>query len=594
MKKRRLQRDNDDGTPNLLRWNATLPTGHQRHIERQGIIAESASDDALRISSHFSISENYIFRRSLQFSLALLSGIVWLRYYMFYDHLYPVSISNHAPVKNDPQHSNQSRKKNPNQEHRPTPWDTSAKPPDPIKLFQTTDEVILRRHQCIASIRERQLLLFGPWMHNRGYQHQQTVLLVDPAYHENVGDHMITLGEHEFLRRLGWAVELDAYQQRQKRSMEDETKTLTQEPLSFNNAVYQECHYLQAGDYVPRCDNVLKELQAEKKLALWHGGGNWGDLWPQIQALRIGQSFRAILAHNFSTVVGMPQSLFYRHPESERSDSRLLKRELRVGSTILQQQRSRDSQNDDNTQNFSASVVLSWREHTSFHKAQQLYPYVTNLLVPDIAFQLGPYHIQQKDSDPASKFEQVDFVFLLRRDHESTILPDLFAGPENADDDDNEVENENSSQQKQHQQQHEQQNITKILQDVVLSAMQGVSKNKSFSYQIVDWPDRMRLFSSNTQFFSTDSIKILQMGQVVICDRLHAAILAYLSGIPFVYLDQVTGKITKCLQVAFDTSESCGAAAVEDQSSTIETFRYARAENLTEAIRFGARMLRPL
>lgn len=438
---------------------------------------------------------------------------------------------------------------------------------------------------------------------------KQTVLLVDPAYHENIGDHMITLGEHELLRRLGWTAEVDKYQQRQKGSTDDETTATTQEASSFNNAVYQECHYLQAAEYVPRCDNIFRqgnagqsvvkqELQTEMKLALWHGGGNWGDLWSQIQTLRIGQSFRALLAHNFSIVVGMPQSLFYHHPESERFDSRLLKRELRVGSTILQQQQLGDSHNDDSTQNFSSSVVLSWREYESFHKAQQLYPYVTNLLVPDIAFQLGPYRIPQNDSDSASRHKEVDFLFLLRQDHESTILADLLVAPEN-EDDDNEVDGENDSdKEQQHQQKQnskEQQNATQILLGAVSSAMQGVAKNKSYSYRLVDWPDRLRLFSSeNTQFFSADSIKILQMGQVVICDRLHAAILAYLSGIPFVYLDQVTGKITKSLQVAFDTSESCGAAAANEQNSTIEAFRYASAKNLTEAIRFGARMLRPV
>jgi exopolysaccharide biosynthesis predicted pyruvyltransferase EpsI len=44
---------------------------------------------------------------------------------------------------------------------------------------------------------------------------------------------------------------------------------------------------------------------------------------------------------------------------------------------------------------------------------------------------------------------------------------------------------------------------------------------------------------------------------VVVCDRLHAAILSYLSGIPFVYIDQVSGKITKTLNTAFDTLDGC-------------------------------------
>ena len=227
------------------------------------------------------------------------------------------------------------------------------------------------------------------------------------------------------------------------------------------------------------------------------------------------------------------------------------------------------------TPTIKSTVVLSWRESESFHKAQQLYPYVTNILVPDIAFQLGPYHLEDFRSLPPEK--QVDFLFLLRRDHESTLLPGLLAELEDTNDDD-EADTL------------ERQNVTQILHDAVVAAMQGSATGNPYSYRIVDWPDRLHLFHSDDPYFSKTSIELLSMGHVVICDRLHAAVLAFLSGIPFVYLDQVTGKLSNSLGVAFDTWEGCGTR--EFQNTTIEVLRYSRAANLTEAIEIGAHLRR--
>ena len=40
-------------------------------------------------------------------------------------------------------------------------------------------------------------------------------------------------------------------------------------------------------------------------------------------------------------------------------------------------------------------------------------------------------------------------------------------------------------------------------------------------------------------------------------DRLHASILSYISGLPFVYLDQISQKVTKTLTTAFADSDNC-------------------------------------
>jgi hypothetical protein len=66
-------------------------------------------------------------------------------------------------------------------------------------------------------------------------------------------------------------------------------------------------------------------------------------------------------------------------------------------------------------------------------------------------------------------------------------------------------------------------------------------------------------------FFTKTAIELLSLGKVVVCDRLHAAILSYLVGLPFVYIDQVSGKITKTLSVAFQ-KDSGNATTIVDST----------------------------
>jgi exopolysaccharide biosynthesis predicted pyruvyltransferase EpsI len=106
----------------------------------------------------------------------------------------------------------------------------------------------------------------------------------------------------------------------------------------------------------------------------------------------------------------------------------------------------------------------------------------------------------------------------------------------------------------------------------ILSSVEGGDK---ISFSIVDWEDRLERFQSLDYFFTKTSIQLLSMGRVVICDRLHAAILCYLSGLPFVYINQKTGKISKTLRVAFDSWDGCTDG---------ESAMWARADNLTHAI----------
>ena len=73
-----------------------------------------------------------------------------------------------------------------------------------------------------------------------------SALLVDPAYHGNVGDNLIAYGELVLMERLG-----------------------------FIN--HTECGVVQSGGLNQNCNN-FSHLDTGG-VAWWHGGGNWGDIW---------------------------------------------------------------------------------------------------------------------------------------------------------------------------------------------------------------------------------------------------------------------------------------------------------------------------
>ena len=75
-------------------------------------------------------------------------------------------------------------------------------------------------------------------------------------------------------------------------------------------------------------------------------------------------------------------------------------------------------------------------------------------------------------------------------------------------------------------------------------------------------------------FFDDASLKLVSFGRVVIVDRLHGAILTYLANVPVIYFDQETNKLTKVLDVAFETAEIC-----KDEKNMI-----IRTSSLNEAL----------
>ena len=412
------------------------------------------------------------------------------------------------------------------------PWDST--PPEPMKLFDTKNPAIYQRHQCIQYIRQRhdELLLplfsydpkssssssSGNGGGGNNQEEVEPVLLVDPAYHANVGDHMLTLGEIEFL--------------------EHPLRSYVNNKLNKELPPPVQCHYVQAGGFYPSCTGVISSSDATNpnKFALWHAGGNWGDLWRDAQDVRI-PSFRTLLQFNY-TIIGMPQSLYYSNKELQYEDSLTIKTNIGLGlglvKEVLPNGDDEDSVFDTTSQssrvnttvldqpygrNLSRSkTIFTWREKESSDLAQELYPFVTNLFVPDIAFQLGPFQPIRKNRFPD---QLVDILILLRADHESNV---------------------------------DKQRNDEYIENVLKQLQESKKSDQKITFRVVDWPDRLDIFSSRDYFFTTTSIELLSLGKIVVCDRLHAAILSYLVGLPFVYIDQVSGKITKTFSVAFNNT----------------------------------------
>ena len=78
------------------------------------------------------------------------------------------------------------------------------------------------------------------------------------------------------------------------------------------------------------------------------------------------------------------------------------------------------------------------------------------------------------------------------------------------------------------------------------------------------------------------SIAMFSSSRVVITDRLHASIFAFLLHKPHVYLDQSYGKIRLTREVAFNTSTFC-----QDR----DRLRFDQAEDIRQAVSMAAEMV---
>lgn len=353
---------------------------------------------------------------------------------------------------------------------------------------------------------------------------------------------MLTLGEIELFRGLGWGKE---------------------KPNHF-----KECSVCQGRFFAEDCEFDEKpEKYREVKLAIWHAGGNWGNLWPHVHKSRL-ESYSPILKSG-KTILGMPQSFHYdldtNRPQPEVDTLKM--RQLIAEGLGMKDHTELDT--DAGRELSKSRIILTWREQKSYDAAVSLYPFVTHRLMPDIAFQLGPFLPSMRPDTPLFGNalrgggptiekpvthrilpDKVDLLLFMRTDFESQTATQQ------------EIKSGNGGRRSE-------QFVRNYLDNLPNGRGQGVT------FLIVDWEDRYDLFGDSFTLTSQTSVDLLHLGRVAVVDRLHAAILSFLSDEPFVYIDQRTKKLSSTLGVAMSAWEGC-----QDE----DTLMYHKAEDLEDGI----------
>lgn len=302
------------------------------------------------------------------------------------------------------------------------------------------------------------------------------VALVDFPHHSNVGDNAIWLGERAALRELGVTVAFGCSQG-------------TWDPRALRSAV---------GDGV----------------VLLHGGGNFGDVWPD------HQRFREHVVESLpdKRLILMPQTIHFSSDEARRRTASLLGRH--------------------------PDLLVLARDQPSVEEAERLGLPVA--LCPDAAFALGQL--------PRTR-ARVNQQWLLRTDSETTgrasqvpsgVVPVDWLqpwsgrawrrGPISSG---------------------------RILFSVgqgIDRALKAVPLHRSIAWHAFD-----RIAREHLQ----RGVELLSEGEVVITDRLHGHILCLLLGIPHVVLDNRYGKLTRFIDAWTAQSPLVRVATSVEEASSI-------------------------
>jgi exopolysaccharide biosynthesis predicted pyruvyltransferase EpsI len=277
-------------------------------------------------------------------------------------------------------------------------------------------------------------------------------------YHRNAGDHMIWLGQLRVLKNLGIKVRGAA-------------------PLFGFDA------------------HMVRRLPPDVAIVI-SGGGNFGDLWSDLQIHRE----QVIRSASGRRVVQFPQSLNFRYAENVDA--------------------IRDVLSD------HGDVTLTWRDEPSFAAACELFPDVKSILVPDVAFALGP---QSATGQP-----EVPILCISRKDYEggelaALRLPDVKQADWSADP-----------------------KLSSLMtRELVLTILQA----EGMVGPGIGIRARMGLCTTDARITTRMARLQLSTAQVVVSDRLHASVMCTLMGKPHVIVDDRNAKISSFLNSWMAESE---------------------------------------
>jgi pyruvyl transferase EpsO len=359
--------------------------------------------------------------------------------------------------------------------------------------------------QCIKDIQEEIESLYADLFNEKKFL-ESDVIYIDPAQHGNLGDAFIVEGTHRLLARLGIS------------------------PYNIYTCRESQARLRGQCDYTPW-------LKKDKFIAIWHGGGNWGDGWDFVQRPRIA-SMKKLITKSNATIISFPQSMYYVKEEIQFDDAEKLNRWIQETNT-------------------SSKLVLSFRQENQIELAKSLYPRADVRLVPDIAFMIGPLLTPKKiwtSSEDSLVVPSVDILFVLRTDKESSR-----GG---------------------------------MSVDMALDTLRQRSPElgpilDNLNYKITDWGGYKDVYPVKNLKEADAMLKVegarnlLALGKVIVSDRLHCSILALLMHKPHVFIEQSYGKISNTRNTAFRVSDHC----------TNRNLKFQQASDLVDAIESAIKFL---
>jgi exopolysaccharide biosynthesis predicted pyruvyltransferase EpsI len=296
---------------------------------------------------------------------------------------------------------------------------------------------------------------------------QKNVALLDFPLHRNAGDSLIWLGELAYLRKLGVKVD----------------------------------HRVDEARY--RKDR-LERLAPECPL-LFHGGGNFGDLWPAHQKFR-----EEVISENLHRrIIVLSQSVWF----ESQSDAR------RANSILAKH----------------PDLLILVRDEESVARCNALLPDLNVRYCYDMALGFDAGEFSQ--STPI-----IDILALSRRDHEKVLDGEI----EGAD----VITDWNLGR------------AGRLIWGA--SRLPGIALRRFPHVPEALWRANERLYDHQARLNVNAAIKTLSRGRVVVTDRLHAHILCLLLGVPHVVLDNSYGKISAIYREytgAFDSTQIANSAA---------------------------------
>ena len=282
------------------------------------------------------------------------------------------------------------------------------------------------------------------------------ICIIDPPGHPNVGDSAILLGELNFLKRKFPRAKLSFY---------------------------------DVHSYSPKADSFIEEAT----LLLLHGGGNFGDIWPHHQDLRM----RILERFPHKPIIQLPQSIYFGDEANLKATAAKIKTQ--------------------------SGFTLFVRDLNSLEFARRMFECEV-ILAPDMAFAMPSIR---------RKSPTVDCLCLLRTDKEVAIDHEIIMNVLRAANKSFEVCDWIT----------ESRHFSRHL----VARLDTKLNNLTRRYPALTAPFRsitMRLRQHYATQRLVDGLELLSKGAIVVTDRLHAHILCCLLDIPHFVFDSLGWKIS--------------------------------------------------